>query len=174
MFLTFTLLHVSLLVEAPAGPLLVLHDGGPGPGAVKVHCGVGVVQVLVAVELLVPQRLHAALQVLVVANKRLGAGHEAVHHALGQGDVVLLAAAGAAQRLAGVEALCAGAEVLGGGDLAHAAVAVPGRGPGLRLLDGGALLLDVPGRRRRSGQWPGLDPLLHRGRQLNTRHHYHK
>ena len=157
--LTFTLLHVSLLVEASARPLLVLDDGGPGPGAVKVHGGVGVVQVLVAVELLVPQRLHAALQVLVVADERLGAGHEAVHHALGQGDVLLLFTAVSLQGLTRVHGLGAGPEVLGCGHLPDASVAVP-RGPSLRLLDGGALLFEIPWRSGRGGQRSRLNTLL--------------
>ena len=86
--------------------------------------GVGVVQVLVAVEVLPSQCLGAGLKVLVVPHQGLGAGYEAVHNALGQGDVILLLAAVPSQGLARVQGFGTGPEVLGGCHLSDASVAI--------------------------------------------------
>ena len=131
--LTFTLLDFSFLGETPTLPL-ILHDAGARP--VEVDGGVGVVVVVTEELRLAPREsVHAGLQVVVLPDQGLGAGHEAVHHALGQGDVVLLPGAVAPECLAGVQSIRAGPEVLGVGDVSAAPVAVP-RASALLGLDG--------------------------------------
>ena len=159
--LTFTLLDFSFLGETPTLPL-ILHDAGARP--VEVDGGVGVVVVVTEELRLAPREsVHAGLQVVVLPDQGLGAGHEAVHDALGQSDVVLLPAAVPPESLAGVQTLRTGPEVLRVGDVSTAPVAVP-RASALLGLNGGRFLLHVPRRRWGSGQRSGLDPFIYRGR----------